>query len=151
MPLYKSKTPEKKENWKKIQVAKWTNWTWVTSIWKHMIQLNITVDIENIWTLSMSLVNDIVLMDITKDMRLSPICCVNQCCLHLNVPKLSDITTSSSKDRLPNIATGSIIPDHYSTFIWPIQTNPPESSWWQWSEFLQYFDRNGKLLTPLGY
>lgn len=43
--------------------AKWIDRTWLTSIWKHLSQLNIQLDIENAWHPTTVRQHDLILMD----------------------------------------------------------------------------------------
>lgn len=44
--------------------SNWIDSNWLTSIWKHMHQLNINVNVERHWTTSLTRQHDIFLMEI---------------------------------------------------------------------------------------
>ncbi len=113
--------------------AKWIDHWWLTSIWKHMHQLKITVNIEHHWAPKKYREQDIFLMDYAMQLHLSTaqIRGINQCRLYLQVLTISDISTVEGRHLHPNILSNKPL-YRTSTLQWPFQANPPKSGWRMW-------------------
>lgn len=132
--------------------AKWIDQNWLASIWKHMHQLQIKVEVENHWTPRRARQNDVLLMDEFMKYNLTPsqLRMINYCRLYLQVLLLSDIATADGRFILPSIFQGSRAAHRTSSLHWPRQTAPPASAWNIWRLALGYIATNRKLNTKLG-
>jgi hypothetical protein len=52
--------------------VKWIEWNWIVSIWKHMSQIKIIVDMEHMWTFTPVRLHDISLMEAALSYNFSP-------------------------------------------------------------------------------
>jgi hypothetical protein len=51
--------------------ARWIDHNWLTSIWKHTLQLKMSVEVEHHWLPTVSRVNDVLLMDFFMTLNFS--------------------------------------------------------------------------------
>ena len=132
--------------------AKWVEHNWLTSIWKHMHQLQINVEVERHWTPEKARQHDLILMDEFMKYNFTPmqLRLLNNCRLYLQVILLSDITTADGRHILPSVIQGSRAAYRTSTLYWPRQETPSDLAWATWSLALGYISTNRKLNTSLG-
>jgi hypothetical protein len=132
--------------------AKWIDHTWLTSIWKHLSQINLKLDIENAWLPQTVRQHDLILMDYFIHLNLTPSVLrqINNCRIHLQVITLADIVTADGTRITSQALAGERDDTRTSTLYWPIQLRPPDAAWYHWTNALQHLSTNGKLHTPLG-
>jgi hypothetical protein len=123
------------------QYAKWIDWNWIVSIWKHMSQLQITVEVENMWAPSLLWSNDVTLMEVACQYNFLPQYMKEliQCHIYLQVITLANICTVDGRKLLPEALTGEDLPYRQSTLSWPHQNRPNKpdrAAWRKWSSFL---------------
>jgi len=63
---------------------------------------------------------------------------------------MSDISTADGLTILPDIKQGIRLETRTSNLLWPIQSDPPQSDWSIWRQYLRQFEEKGKLSQPLG-
>jgi hypothetical protein len=132
--------------------SRWIDSNWLTSVWKHTHQINLTVDVERHWTPSLVRQHDNFLMEIFQSHNFSPIQLrhLNNCRIFLQVLTLSDITSADGKYILPTALKGERTQEQTSTLHWPRQDSPTELSWDLWRLALSHISTHSKLLRPLG-
>jgi hypothetical protein len=75
---------------------------------------------------------------------------MNTCRLYLQAVSVSDLAMARGDRLLLSVLAGERDQHHHSVLHWPQIPHPPESCWYTWRLFLQYFTRGRKLMTPLG-
>jgi hypothetical protein len=132
--------------------VKWIPSTWLTSIWKFVSQIRLTIDIEDYWVPKHTRLNDAMIMDtaLTYDFSPQQLIQLNICHIYLQVFTISDIATADGCHLLPEVISGHISVDRSSMLHWPIFPRPPNSCWRIWRDFLQYLTRGHRLYQPLG-
>ncbi len=121
--------------------AKWVENNWLTSIWKHMHQLNIKGEVEHHWTPKRARQQDVILMDEILKYNFTPtqIRQINYCRLFV---LLSEITSADGRHILPSITEGRRTSHRSSKLHWPRQETPPEPAWSLWRIALDYISTN---------
>jgi hypothetical protein len=116
------------------QYAKWIDHTWLTSIWKHMPQVNIVVEVEDHWVPKLAHTSDIMIMDAALTYNFPPtqLKQINRCGLYLQILMMLDLTTANGKQILPNVVEGYREKQRISSLHWPDQRRPPAQDWVQW-------------------
>jgi len=107
--------------------AKWIDWNWIVSIWKHMSQIKITVDIEHMWTPTQVWHHDFSLMEAALSYNFSPKTLqeIKQCHIYLQV-------------IIPEALKGEALSDRSAALCRPHQELTTSSPWDKWNLFLQY-------------
>lgn len=134
------------------QYAKWIDHTWLTSVWMHMSQLNIVIEVQDHWVPIFAWASDTMIMDLalTFNLNSKQLQQINRCRLYLQLLMISDLTTANGKQILPSIVTGYYRDkQRCSSLQWPAQQCPSIQDWTQWRFFLQHFSDGNKLIHPL--
>jgi hypothetical protein len=134
------------------QYAKWIDPTWVSDCWKFAHRARIVIDIEKHWIPTIPRERDIAIMDmaLTFQLDVHQLCRINTCRLYLQAASVSDLAMARGDKLLLSVLAGERDQHHHSGLHWPHIPRPPESFWYTWRLFLQYFTRGRKLMTPLG-
>jgi len=125
--------------------------TWLTTVWKFLDGLQITVDIAQGWLPLPPLGGDLNLMDYfsTKSFTIQALQSINRCRVYLQLLYLSDMASADGKRLIPQVFQGQRLVDRRSLLNWPEQQKPSTLDWSIWSNAFQHLVRGDILLHPL--
>jgi hypothetical protein len=88
--------------------GRWVGMYWLSSIWKHLTQLKMTLDVEDAWHPALPRQFDDTIMDvaISFNMAVAQLQEINYCRVYLQVITISDITDAAGVRLLPSAVQG---------------------------------------------
>ncbi len=130
--------------------GQWVGDYWMVSLWKHLSQVNMTLEIENAWCPKLARQYDASIMDLAVQFNLNHVQLreINACRVYLQVITLSDISDAAGIRLLPTAIQGVRDMQRHSSLHWPQWPRP--ANWASWHILLYLLSTRGRLLRDLG-